>query len=72
MLTAEDVWQNVQGPTSLVELAVEQKETNVELVSHHFCLCVLLHAVLALAMKNIKPLSLFDSKVSKCWHAPYR
>jgi len=59
----EDLWQNVQGPTSLVELAVEQKEANVQLVEHHYLLCALLHAILVFAMKSVKPMYLFDTKV---------
>jgi Rab3 GTPase-activating protein non-catalytic subunit len=61
----EDLWQNVQGPTSLVELAVEQKEANVQLIEHHYVLCVLLHAILVFSLKSVKPMSLFDTKVSK-------
>ena len=67
----EDLWQNVQGPTSLVELAVEQKEANVQLVEHHYVLCALVHSVLAFSMKSVKPLSLFDTKVYQhllAWH----
>jgi len=59
----EDIWQAVQGPTSLVELAVEQKEANTDLVEHHYVFCALLHAVLAFSLKSIKPFSLYDTKV---------
>lgn len=62
VLNVEDVWQHTQGPTSLVELAMEQKATNVALVKHHYYLCLILHAMLVLALKSVKPLSLFDSK----------
>ena len=65
----EDLWQGVAGPTSLVELAAEQKPTNEELVEHHYSLCVLLHATLAFNLRAVKPLSLFDTKVmleAKC------
>ena len=63
VLNVEDVWQHTQGPTSLVELAMEQKATNVALVEHHYYLCLILHSVLVLCLKSVKPLSLFDSKV---------
>ena len=63
VLNVEDVWQHSQGPTSLVELAMEQKATNVALVQHHYFLCLILHAMLVLGLKSVKPLSLFDSKV---------
>jgi len=59
----EDIWQAVQGPTSLAELAVEQKEANTDLIEHHYVFCVLLHAVLVFSLKSIKPLSLYDTKV---------
>ncbi|KAI0237109.1 Rab3 GTPase-activating protein non-catalytic subunit [Lamellibrachia satsuma] len=62
VLNVEDVWQHTQGPTSLVELAMEQKATNVALVEHHYYLCLILHSVLVLCLKSVKPLSLFDSK----------
>lgn len=61
----EDLWQHVQGPSSLVELALEQKESTPDLVQHHYNLCVMMHAVMVFAMKSVKPLSLFDTKVSK-------
>lgn len=59
----EDLWQTVQGPTSLVELTIEQKEANIELVEHHYALCVILHAVFVFSLKSVKPLSMFDTKV---------
>jgi len=59
----EDIWQAVQGPTTLVELAVEQKEANTQLVEHHYVFCNLLHAILVYSLKSIKPLSLYDTKV---------
>ena len=59
----EDVWQAVQGPTTLVEIAVEQKEANAGLVEHHYVFCTLLHAILVYSLKSIKPLSLYDTKV---------
>jgi len=59
----EDIWQAVQGPTTLVELAVEQKEANTRLVEHHYVFCILLHAILVYSLKSVKPLSLYDTKV---------
>jgi len=66
LFLVEDIWQSVQGPTSLVELAVEQKEANTDLVEHHYVFCALLHAVLVFSLKSIKPLSLYDTKVLNC------
>jgi len=63
MIGIEDLWQSVQGPTSLVELAVEQKEANIDLVVHHNSLCIVLLASLTFSMKSIKPLSMFGKKV---------
>ena len=62
VLNIEDLWQNIQGPTSLVELALEQKTCNVPLVAHHHSLCVLMSAVLTFSMRSVKPMSLFDTK----------
>ena len=59
----EDIWSAVQGPTSLVELAVEQKSVNTWLVEHHFVFCTLLHAILVFSLKSIRPFSLHDTKV---------
>ena len=59
----EDIWQAVQGPRTLAELAVEQKESNTRLVEHHYVFCTLLHAILVYSLKSIKPLSLYDTKV---------
>ncbi len=60
----EDVWNGMQGPASLVELAIEQKETNPDLVEHHFVICTILHAIFAFSLKSVKPMALFDTKVS--------
>ncbi len=65
MFNVEDLWQGVQGPTSLVELALEQKDSNQDLVEHHLSLAVILHAALTFGMKSVKPLSLFDTKVGQ-------
>lgn len=69
VMNTEDIWQGIQGPTSLVELAVDQKEANSELVEHHYTLCVILHAVFAFTMKSVKPLSFFDTKVLFILHS---
>jgi hypothetical protein len=59
----EPVWQQVRGPSSLVEQAVEQRVTNYGLLTHHYNLAVIMSAVLTFGMKSAKVLSLFDSKV---------
>ncbi|XP_055879124.1 rab3 GTPase-activating protein non-catalytic subunit-like isoform X1 [Biomphalaria glabrata] len=58
----EHAWQKMQGPTSLVELAIDQKATNYGLLRVHYHLLKIMSAVLALKMKSVKVLSLFDSK----------
>ncbi|GFS02472.1 rab3 GTPase-activating protein non-catalytic subunit-like [Elysia marginata] len=58
----EPAWQKVEGPTSLVELAVDQKATNYGLLRLHFHLLKIMSAVLALGIKPVKVLSLFDNK----------
>ena len=66
VLLVEDIWEAVEGPTSLVELAVEQKPVNTCLVEHHYVFCSLLHAVLVFSLKSIRPFSLYDTKVLFC------
>ncbi|KAH9519441.1 Rab3 GTPase-activating protein non-catalytic subunit [Bulinus truncatus] len=58
----EHAWQKIQGPTSLMELAIDQKVTNYGLLKVHYHLLKIMSAVLALKMKSVKVLSLFDSK----------
>lgn len=64
VLGTEDAWQAVEGPASIVELALEQKHTHYPLVEHHSVLCSVLYAITRFSLKTVKPLSLFDSKVS--------
>eukprot|EP00069_Balaena_mysticetus_P003998 bmy_17004T0 len=59
---AEDAWLAVEGPVSIVELALEQRHIHYPLVEHHSALCALLYAVMRFSLKAVKPLSLFDSK----------
>lgn len=63
VLDTEDAWLTVEGPISIVELALEQKHVHYPLVEHHSVLCSVLYAVMRFALKTVKPLSLFDSKV---------
>ncbi|RUS87661.1 hypothetical protein EGW08_004584 [Elysia chlorotica] len=58
----EPAWQKVEGPTSLVELAIDQKATNYGLLRLHFHLFKVMSAVLSLGVKSVKVLSLFDNK----------
>ncbi|XP_055966815.1 rab3 GTPase-activating protein non-catalytic subunit [Sorex fumeus] len=62
VLDTEDAWLAVEGPVSIVELALEQKPVHYLLVEHHSVLCSLLLAVARFALKAVKPLALFDSK----------
>lgn len=62
VLDTEDAWLSVEGPISIVELALEQKHIHYPLVEHHSILCSILYAVMRFALKTVKPLSLFDSK----------
>lgn len=64
MLNVEDLWQHISGSSSLAELALEQKASNVELVEHHYYLTISMHAILTFGMKSTRPLSLFDTKVA--------
>lgn len=63
VLDTEDAWLSVEGPVSIVELALEQKRIHYPLVEHQFVLCTVLYAIMRLSLKGVKPLSLFDSKV---------
>lgn len=62
VLDTEDAWLAVEGPISIVELALEQKHIHYLLVEHHSILCFILYAVMRFSLKAVKPLSLFDSK----------
>ncbi|XP_053315627.1 rab3 GTPase-activating protein non-catalytic subunit isoform X2 [Spea bombifrons] len=62
ILELEDAWVSVEGPSSIVELALEQKHIHYPLVEHHFVLCAILYAVMRFSLKSVKPLALFDSK----------
>lgn len=63
-LSVEEAWCTAEGPASIAELALEQKGVHFPLVQHHFLLAILLHAAMTFSLK-VKPLSLFDSKVSE-------
>lgn len=63
-LETEDAWLAVEGPISIVELALEQKPIHYPLVEHHSVLCSVLYAVMRFSLRAVKPLSLFDSKAS--------
>ncbi|XP_066451187.1 rab3 GTPase-activating protein non-catalytic subunit isoform X2 [Eleutherodactylus coqui] len=62
LLEVEDAWLSVEGPSSIVELALEQKHIHYPLVEHQFVLCAVMYAIMSLALKSAKPLALFDSK----------
>ncbi|KAM5204922.1 rab3 GTPase-activating protein non-catalytic subunit isoform 2-T2 [Hipposideros larvatus] len=62
VLDTEDAWLTVEGPVSIVELALEQKHIHYPLVEHHSILCSILYAIMRFSLKAVKPLSLFDSK----------
>lgn len=64
VLDTEDAWLSVEGPISIVELALEQKPIHYPLVAHHSVLCSILFASMRFSLKSVKPLALFDSKVS--------
>ncbi|XP_052593894.1 rab3 GTPase-activating protein non-catalytic subunit isoform X5 [Peromyscus californicus insignis] len=62
VLDTEDAWLSVEGPISIVELALEQKPIHYPLVEHHSILCSILYAAMRFSLKSVKPLALFDSK----------
>lgn len=64
VLDTEDAWLSVEGPISIVELALEQKPIHYPLVEHHSVLCSILYAAMRFSLRSVKPLALFDSKVS--------
>lgn len=61
-LSVEEVWGGAEGPPSIADLALEQKEIYYPLVQHHWLLTSLLHAAMTFKVK-VKPLGLLDSKV---------
>ncbi|XP_052787528.1 rab3 GTPase-activating protein non-catalytic subunit-like isoform X1 [Mya arenaria] len=58
----EQIWAQVKGSVSLVELAIDQKGTNYGLLTVFHQLATLMQAVITFNMKPVKVLSLFDSK----------
>ncbi|XP_063775203.1 rab3 GTPase-activating protein non-catalytic subunit isoform X2 [Pseudophryne corroboree] len=62
LLEVEDAWVSVEGPSSIVELALEQKHIHYPLVEHQFVFCFIMYAVMWFSLKSVKPLALFDSK----------
>ncbi|XP_063299884.1 rab3 GTPase-activating protein non-catalytic subunit [Pelobates fuscus] len=62
LLDVEDAWVSVEGPNSIVEIALEEKHIHYPLAEHHFVLCAILYAIMRFSLKSVKPLSLFDSK----------
>ncbi|XP_006022403.1 rab3 GTPase-activating protein non-catalytic subunit isoform X2 [Alligator sinensis] len=62
ILDTEDAWVSVEGPVSIIELALEQKRIHYPLVEHHSILCTILYGIMRFSLKSMKPLSLFDSK----------
>ncbi|MBN3291964.1 RBGPR protein, partial [Polypterus senegalus] len=62
LLEVEDPWVSVEGPTSIVELALEQRHVHYPLVHHHCVLATILCGIMRFALKGVKPLALFDSK----------
>jgi len=62
-LSVEEVWSGADGPASIAELALDQRGVHYPLVQHHCLLATILHAAMNFSVK-VKPLSLFDSKVS--------
>ncbi|GCC23475.1 hypothetical protein chiPu_0001871 [Chiloscyllium punctatum] len=61
-LDIEDTWSSVEGPTSIVDLALEQRHVHYPLVQHHYILAVIMHGIMLFGMKSVKIFSLFDSK----------
>ncbi|XP_067901173.1 rab3 GTPase-activating protein non-catalytic subunit isoform X2 [Heterodontus francisci] len=61
-LDIEDTWSSVEGPTSIVDLALEQRHVHYPLVQHHYILSVIMHGIMLFGLKSVKIFSLFDSK----------
>uniref|UniRef100_A0A4W3KEE8 RAB3 GTPase activating protein subunit 2 (non-catalytic) n=1 Tax=Callorhinchus milii TaxID=7868 RepID=A0A4W3KEE8_CALMI len=61
-LDIEDSWLSVEGPTSIVDLALEQRHVHYPLVQHHYILCVIMYAIMLFGMKSVKLFSLFDNR----------
>ncbi|XP_052275243.1 rab3 GTPase-activating protein non-catalytic subunit-like isoform X3 [Dreissena polymorpha] len=58
----EPSWTEVKGSVSLVELAIDQKSTNYGLLTVFNQLSTIIHAVVTFNIKQVKVLSLFDTK----------
>lgn len=66
-LQIEDTWSAIEGPTSIVDMALEQRHVHYPLAEHHYILAVIMHGIMLFGMKSVKIFSLFDSKV---WYLP--
>ncbi|XP_071476615.1 rab3 GTPase-activating protein non-catalytic subunit-like [Diadema antillarum] len=67
LFETEDLWQHIQGPTPLVELAVSQTLPCHALVDVHKQLCTIMHGVMTFGMKSVKVLQLFDYKTKNAF-----
>ncbi|KAL0608666.1 Bifunctional glutamate/proline--tRNA ligase [Plecturocebus cupreus] len=54
VLDTEDAWLSMEGPISIVELALDQKHVHYPLVEHHSILCSILSAVMRFSLKTTK------------------
>ncbi|XP_072121177.1 rab3 GTPase-activating protein non-catalytic subunit isoform X1 [Mobula birostris] len=61
-LEIEDTWSAIEGPTSIVDLALEQRHVHYPLAQHHYILTVIMHGIMLFGIKSVKIFSLFDSK----------
>ncbi|XP_055495695.1 rab3 GTPase-activating protein non-catalytic subunit [Leucoraja erinacea] len=61
-LQIEDTWSAIEGPTSIVDMALEQRHVHYPLAEHHYILAVIMHGIMLFGMKSVKIFSLFDSK----------
>ncbi|XP_066258054.1 rab3 GTPase-activating protein non-catalytic subunit [Euwallacea similis] len=62
-LKFEVIWEN-EGPQALIELAINQKEVDFDLVHLHYQLCLVLYMMTRFAVKHSKPVnSLFEASL---------
>ena len=56
VLDTEDAWLTVEGPVSIVELALDQKHIHYPLVEHHSVLGAILYAVMRFSLIMLQKL----------------
>ena len=65
ILKFEPIWENGGGPQPLVELAVQQKDIDFNLLHSHYQLSLVLQMITKFSVKHSKPVNnLFEASIA--------